>query len=414
MAKADGSEAVFKIIEKEKSRQSEGLEMIASENYVSSDVLKASGSILTNKYSEGYPGARYYGGCQIIDEVESLAIERLKELFGCEFANVQPHCGSSANMAAYFATMQPGDTLMGQSLDSGGHLTHGAKVSFSGKIYNSISYGLSEETGLLNYDEIRKIAKEAKPKVIMCGYSAYPRELDFSLFREIADEVGAILIADIAHIAGLVAKGYHQSPIGIADIVTSTTHKTLRGPRSGIIMTNDEELSKKIDKAIFPGLQGGPLEHIIAAKAVAFGEALTDEFKTYIGNVLENMQVFAKTLMAFDFELVTGGTDNHLILVDLRSKNITGKDYECALDKAGITVNKNSIPNDPNPPKVTSGIRVGTAALTTRGMGTKEMQRIAELFNKVAENHENEKILNEVRDEIKKMTKGFKVPGIDS
>jgi glycine hydroxymethyltransferase len=413
MAKADGSEVVFKIIDKEKTRQSEGLEMIASENYVSSDVLKAAGSILTNKYSEGYPNARYYGGCQVIDEVEILAIDRLKKLFDCKFANVQPHSGSSANMAAYFATMEPGDVLLGQSLDSGGHLTHGAKVSFSGKIYNSVSYGLSESTGLLDNDEIRKIAKETKPKVIMCGYSAYPRKLDFTLFREIADEVGAVLIADIAHIAGLVAKGYHQSPIGLADIVTSTTHKTLRGPRSGIIMTNNEELAKKIDKAIFPGLQGGPLEHIIAAKAVAFGEALTDDFKVYIGNVLENMRVFAKTMMSFDFNLVTSGTDNHLILVDLRSKNISGKDFECALDRAGITVNKNSIPKDPNPPKVTSGIRVGTAALTTRGMGIKEMQRIAELFNKVAESYDDEKVLKEVKEEVKTMTKGFKVPGID-
>jgi len=415
MKKADGSaREVFKLIGKEKVRQSEGLEMIASENYVSSDVLKAAGSVLTNKYSEGYPGARYYGGCSVIDEVENLAIKRLKKLFGSKFANVQPHCGSSANMAAYFATMNPGDTLMGQSLDSGGHLTHGSKVSFSGKIYKSVCYGLDPNTGLLNYDEIRKIAKEVKPKVIMCGYSAYPRKLDFKAFRKIADEVGAYLIADIAHIAGLVAKGYHSSPIGIADIVTSTTHKTLRGPRSGIIMTNDEELSKKINKAIFPGIQGGPLEHIIAAKAIAFGEALTPEFKTYIGNVLENMKVFAKTLMSFDFDLVTGGTDNHLILVDLTRKNISGLDFEIALDKAGITVNKNSIPNDPSPPKVTSGVRVGTAALTTRGMGIKEMQRIAELFNKVSENNDNEKELAKIKSEVKSMTRGFAVPGIDN
>ena len=345
--------------------------------------------------------------------METLAIERLKELFSCSYANVQPHSGSSANMAAYFATMQPGDTLMGQSLDSGGHLTHGAKVSFSGKIYNSVSYGLNSETGVLDYEEIRKIAKETKPKVIMCGYSAYPRKLDFVLFKEIADEVGAYLIADIAHIAGLVAKGYHDSPIGVADIVTSTTHKTLRGPRSGIVMTNDEELAKKINKAIFPGLQGGPLEHVIAAKAVAFKEALTDEFKTYIGNVLSNMQVFAKTLQSYDFDLVTDGTDNHLVLVDLTGKQLSGKAFECALDKAGITVNKNSIPNDPFSPKITSGVRVGTAALTTRGMGAPEMQRIAELFNKVCENFEDEKNLLEVKDEIKSMTKGFPVPGID-
>ncbi len=412
MEKAGGEKAIFDLIEKEAVRQTEGLEMIASENYVSSNVLKASGSILTNKYSEGYPGARYYGGCHIIDEVETLAIERLKQLFDCKFANVQPHSGSSANMAAYFATMEPGDTLMGQSLDSGGHLTHGAKVSFSGRIYNSVSYGLNPDTGVLDYDEIRKIAKENEPKVIMCGYSAYPRKLDFVLFKEIADEVGAYLIADVAHIAGLVAKGFHDSPIGVADIVTSTTHKTLRGPRSGIIMTNDEELNKKINKAIFPGLQGGPLEHIIAAKAIAFGEALEDDFKVYIENVLSNMQTLAKTLQAFDFELVTGGTDNHLILVDLRNKDISGKDFEVALDKAGITVNKNSIPNDPNPPKVTSGVRVGTAALTTRGMGVKEMQRIGELFNRVAADVNNDKMLGEIKEEVKEMTKGFPVPGL--
>jgi glycine hydroxymethyltransferase len=410
MKRVDGE--LFKYIEEEKVRQSEGLEMIASENYVSAEVLEATGSILTNKYAEGYSGHRYYGGCEIIDKVETLAIERLKKLFGCSFANVQPHCGSAANMAAYFAVMEPGDVLLGQSLDSGGHLTHGAKVSFSGKIYQSHSYGLSPKTGLLDYDEIEKIATEIKPKVIMCGYSAYPRKLDFKRFRQIADKVGAILIADIAHIAGLVATGYHESPIGIADIVTTTTHKTLRGPRSGIIMTNDEELAKKINKAIFPGLQGGPLEHVIAGKAVAFGEALKPEFKIYIGKLLENMQVFAKTLMSFDFDLVTGGTDNHLILVDLRSKNISGKDFEVALDKAGITVNKNSIPNDPNPPQVTSGVRVGTAALTTRGFGAIEMQRIAEMFNIVAENINDESKLAEIKDEVKHMTDKFPVPGI--
>jgi len=410
MKRVDGE--LFKYIEEEKIRQSEGLEMIASENYVSPEVLEATGSILTNKYAEGYPDHRYYGGCEIVDKVEKLAIERLKKLFGCKFANVQPHCGSSANMAAYFAVMEAGDVLLGQSMDSGGHLTHGAKVSFSGKIYESHSYGLSPETGLLDYDEIEKIAIEVKPKVIMCGYSAYPRKLDFKRFREIADKVGAILIADIAHIAGLIATGYHESPIGVADIVTSTTHKTLRGPRSGIIMTNDEELAKKINKAIFPGIQGGPLEHVIAGKAVAFGEALKPEFKVYIGKLLENMQVFAKTLMSFDFDLVTGGTDNHLILVDLRSKNVSGKEFETALGKAGITVNKNSIPNDPNPPAVSSGVRVGTAALTTRGFGAEEMQRIAEMFNIVAENIDNDAKLAEIKEEVKHMTDKFPVPGI--
>lgn len=403
---------IFDLIESEKKRQEDGLEMIASENYVSKAVLEAAGSVLTNKYAEGYPSGRYYGGCEYIDQIENLAIERLKKLFDCQFANVQPHSGSSANMAAYMAVMEPGDRLLGQSLNAGGHLTHGAKVSFSGKLYQSFSYGLDTKTGRLNYDEILKIAKEVKPRVIMCGYSAYPRKLDFKKFREIADKVGACLIADIAHIAGLVATGFHQSPIGIADIVTSTTHKTLRGPRSGIIMTNNEELAKKIDKAVFPRLQGGPLEHIIAAKAVAFGEALEPNFKEYIGNVLNNMKTFAKTLASFDFELVTRGTDNHLILVDLRSKSMTGYDFECALEKAGITVNKNAIPNDPNPPKIASGIRVGTAALTTRGMGVAEMQRIAELFDIVAENIENEEKLAEIKEEVEEMTSKFPVPGI--
>jgi len=403
---------VFEIIEAEKKRQVEGLEMIASENYVSSAVLEAQGSILTNKYAEGYSGHRYYGGCEEIDKAEILAIERLKKLFGCFYANVQPHCGSSANMAAYYATIEPGDKILGQSLDAGGHLTHGAKVSFSGHIYESHSYGLNVKTGLLNYDEIMAIAKKVKPKAIMCGFSAYPRAIDFKKFKEIADSVNAVLIADIAHIAGLVATGEHESPIGVADIVTSTTHKTLRGPRSGIIMTNDENLAKKINKAVFPALQGGPLEHIIAAKAVAFGEALKPEFKDYIKNVLDNMQTFAKTLLSFDFDLITKGTDNHLILVDLQSKGLTGKDFETALGKAGITVNKNAVPNDPKPPKVTSGIRVGTAALTTRGMGALEMQRIAEMFNMVAENMEDEEKLSEIKKEVEVMTRRFEVPGI--
>lgn len=403
---------MYDIIKREEVRETEGLEMIASENYPSKAVLEAQGSVLTNKYAEGYPGARYYGGCEFIDQAENLAIDRLKKLFGCAYANVQPHSGSGANMAAYFAVLKPGDKIMGQSLDAGGHLTHGSKVSFSGMFFDSHSYGLNAKTGVLDYDQISALAKEVKPKVIMCGYSAYPRKLDFKKFREVADSVGAVLIADIAHIAGLVATGFHESPIGVADIVTSTTHKTLRGPRSGIIMTNSEELAKKINKIIFPGIQGGPLEHIIAAKAVAFGEALRPEFKDYIEDVLHNMQTFAKTLLSFDFDLVTGGTDNHLILVDLQKKNITGKDFEVALEKAGITVNKNAVPNDPNPPKVTSGIRVGTAALTTRGMGGAEMQRIAELFNVVAENMNNETKLSEIKKEVKEMTKRFPVPGI--
>jgi len=410
LKKADGK--IFSLIESEKQRQRDGLEMIASENYVSEAVLEATGSILTNKYAEGYPGKKYYSGCEFIDQVENIAIERLKKLFNCKFANVQPHCGSSANMAAYLAVAKPGDRILGQSLDAGGHLTHGSKVSFSGQIFESYSYGLDPKTGLLDYDEIAKIAKKIKPKVIMCGFSAYPRAIDFKKFKKIAKSVNAYLIADIAHIAGLVATGYHQSPIGITDIVTSTTHKTLRGPRAGIIMTNDPELSAKIDKAVFPGIQGGPLEHIIAAKAVAFGEALKPSFKKYIGDVLKNMKVFAKTLMAYDFELVSGGTDNHLILVDLRSKNLTGKDFANALTKAGITVNKNSVSNDPNPPMVTSGVRVGTAALTTRGMGIKEMQRIAEIFNIVSENVGEEKELAKVKKEVIAMAKRFPVPGV--
>ena len=404
---------IYDLIEKESKRQSEGLEMIASENYVSEAVLEATGSILTNKYAEGYSGARYYGGCENIDKVETLAIERLKKLFGCKFANVQPHSGSGANMAAYFSVIEPGDKILGQSLSAGGHLTHGHKVSFSGKIFEAYQYGLNEKTGVLDYDEILKIAKEIKPKAIMCGYSAYPRKLDFKKFRKIADEVGAYLIADIAHIAGLVATGYHESPIGVADIVTSTTHKTLRGPRSGIIMTNDEELAKRINKAVFPTLQGGPLEHIIAAKAVAFLEASKPEYKKYIGNVVDNMSCFANTLMHLDFDLVTGGTDNHLALIDLRSKKINGQEFEDALQKAGITVNKNAIPNDPLPPKVTSGIRVGVAAITTRGMGISEMQRIAELYNVVAENINNPEKLAEVKEEVVEMCKGFPVPGIN-
>lgn len=404
---------IYEVIKCEEKRQTEGLEMIASENYPSKAMLEAQGSVLTNKYAEGYPGARYYGGCEFIDQAENLAIERAKKLFGCKFANVQPHSGSGANMAAYFATLKPGDKILGQALDSGGHLTHGSKVSFSGMLYESHFYGLNPETGMLDYDEISEIAKKVKPQAVICGYSAYPRKLDFKKFREIADSAGAVLIADIAHIAGLVATGYHESPIGLADIVTSTTHKTLRGPRSGIIMTNDPNLAKKIDKAVFPGLQGGPLEHIIAAKAVAFGEALKPDFKDYIGKVLDNMQTFSKTLSSFDFELVTGGTDNHLILVDLQNKNLTGRDYEAALDKAGITVNKNAVPNDPNPPKISSGIRVGTAALATRGMGAGEMQRIAEMFNIVAENIDNEDKLAEIKKEVKEMTKGFPVPGIN-
>lgn len=400
---------IFDVISAEKDRQFFNLELIASENYTSKAVMEAQGSILTNKYAEGYPQKRYYGGCKEIDKGEILAIERAKKLFGAEFANVQPHSGSQANMAAYLAVAKPGDRILGQGLSAGGHLSHGSKVSFSGQIFESFSYGVDESTGMIKYDEVLRIAKEVKPKIIVCGFSAYPRQIDFLAFRKIADEVGAYLIADIAHIAGLVATGYHPSPIGIADIVTTTTHKTLRGPRGGIILTNDEKLAEQIDKAVFPAVQGGPLEHIIAAKAVCFKEALHPEFKTYIKNVIENMKTMAETLKAFDFDLVTDGTDNHLILVNLQNKNITGADFELALEKAGITVNKNSVPNDPQPAKITSGIRIGTPAITTRGMGKIEMQRIGELINKVAENIDNDQILAEIRAEVREICKKFPI-----
>jgi len=403
---------IYKIIEAEKKRQFDGLEMIASENYTSEAVLEAQGSVLTNKYAEGYPNKRYYGGCKEIDRGELLAIERAKELFGAKYVNVQPHCGSSANMAAYLALAEPGAKILGQSLSSGGHLTHGSKVSFSGKLFQSEFYYANPQSGLLDYEEILKIAREFKPKIIICGFSAYPRTIDFLAFRQIADKVGAYLVADIAHIAGLVATGYHPSPIGIADIVTTTTHKTLRGPRGGMIMTNDEKLATKIDKMVFPGIQGGPLEHIIVAKAVCFAEALKPNFKDYIKKVIENMRVLAKTLESFDFDLVTGGSDNHLALIDLHNKNLTGADFEKALETAGITVNKNSVPGDDKPPTITSGIRIGTPAITTRGMGMVEIQRIAELINIVAENIDNKEKLAETKAEVKAMCQKFPVSGI--
>jgi glycine hydroxymethyltransferase len=403
---------IYQIIEAEKKRQFDGLEMIASENYVSEAVMEAQGSIITNKYAEGYPQKRYYGGCEEIDRGELLAIKRAKKLFGAKFANVQPHSGSSANMAAYFTVLKPGDKILGQDMQAGGHLTHGAKVSFSGKIFESYSYGIDKNAGIIKYDEVLRIAKAVKPQVIMCGFTAYPRQIDFRKFREIADKVGAYLFADIAHIAGLVATGYHQSPVGIADIVTTTTHKTLRGPRGGLIMTNDEDLARKIDKAVFPAIQGGPLEHVIVAKAVCFGEALRPEFKNYIKTVMQNMKVLAKTLQSFKFDLVTGGSDNHMVLIDLRNKNLTGAQFEKSLELAGITVNKNSIPNDDKPPTIASGIRIGTPAITTRGMGPAEMQRIAELFNIVSENIDNTGKLAEIKEEVRIMCQKFLVPGI--
>ena len=371
----------------ELSRQKRNIELIASENIVSEAVLLAAGTPLTNKYAEGFPGKRYYGGCECVDVVENIARERAKKLFGAEHANVQPHCGASANLAVFFALLQPGDTVMGMDLANGGHLSHGSPVNISGKYFNVVPYTLDPETETIDYDKVRETALACRPKMIIAGASAYPRVIDFKRFREIADEVGAYLMVDMAHIAGLVAAGLHPSPVPYAHVVTTTTHKTLRGPRGGMILCR-EEFAKQIDKAIFPGTQGGPLMHIIAAKAVALGEALTDEFKDYQRRIVENAKVLADSLTAEGFRLVSGGTDNHLMLVDLRPFNITGKDMEKRLDEVHITVNKNTIPNDPQSPFVTSGIRVGTPAVTSRGFGTEEMKVIARLIGDVARDFE--------------------------
>jgi len=400
---------IYKIIKAEKKRQFDGLEMIASENYVSRAVLEAQGSILTNKYAEGYPQHRYYGGCREIDKAETLAIERAKKLFKVKYVNVQPHSGTTANLAAYLTLMKPGDRLLGQDLSAGGHLSHGSRASFSGQLFDAYSYGVDKKTGMINYDEVLRIVKKIKPKVIICGSSAYPRKIDFAAFRKIANKVGAYLVADIAHIAGLVVTGLHQSPIPYADIVTSTTQKTLRGPRGGIIMTNNKELAVKIDKTIFPGIQGGPFEHTIAAKAVCFAEALKPSFKKYQAKVLTNMKMLVAEMQKYEFEFVTGSTDNHLALIDLRNKKISGRDFECALEKAGITVNKNVIPGDPKPPTITSGIRIGTAAITTRGMGKTEMTKIAEFFALVAENINDDKKLAEIKSEVHKICQKFPI-----
>ena len=359
---------VYNAILEEEKRQEEGIELIASENFVSKAVMEAAGSVFTNKYAEGYPERRYYGGCVNADTVEQLAIDRLKKIFGAKFANVQPHSGSQANMGVYVSLLEAGDKILGMGLSSGGHLTHGYKVNFSGKNYIGIEYGLNPETELLDYDEVRRLAVQEKPKIIVAGASAYSRVIDFKKFREIADEVGAYLMVDMAHIAGLVAAGEHPNPMEYADIVTSTTHKTMRGPRGGIILTNNEEIAKKIDKAIFPGIQGGPLMHIIAAKAVAFKEALSPEFKEYQKQVVKNAKAMADALVKGGLRIVSGGTDNHLMLVDLRPKGVTGKLAEESLEKAGITCNKNAIPNDPEKPFITSGVRLGTPAITARGM----------------------------------------------
>ena len=368
---------IFSAIEEELNRQQNQIELIASENIVSRAVLEAQGSILTNKYAEGYPAHRYYGGCEFVDKVESLAIERAKKLFGCAYANVQPHSGSQANMAVYFALLKPYDTIMGMSLDCGGHLTHGSSVSMSGKWLNSVAYGVDKESGLIDYDQIEELAKQHQPKLIIAGGSAYARKIDFARFRKIADQIGAYFMVDMAHFAGLVAGGMLENPLNYADVVTTTTHKTLRGPRGGMILTNREDIAKKINSAIFPGTQGGPLEHVIAGKAVCFGEALMPSFKDYAASVIENANVMAKTLQSRGINLVTGGTDTHLVLVDLRKQKLTGNVVALALERAHITCNRNSIPFDPESPKTTSGIRVGTPAGTTRGFGVKEFEQIA-------------------------------------
>ncbi len=373
---------------KELARQRRNLELIASENLVSPAVMAAMGSVLTNKYAEGYPGKRYYGGCECVDIVENIAIERAKKLFGAEYANVQPHSGAQANTAVYFSLLEPGDTVMGMSLAHGGHLTHGSPVNISGKYFNFVSYGLGDDE-TIDYNKVGAMAKECKPKLIVAGASAYPRIIDFPRLREIADSVGAMLMVDMAHIAGLVAAGVHPSPVPYAHITTTTTHKTLRGPRGGLILTNDEELAKKINKAVFPGTQGGPLMHVIAGKAVCFGEALKPEFKEYGKNIVANAQALSKGLLERGFDLVSGGTDNHLMLVDLRPFNLTGKEFEHRLDEVYITVNKNAIPNDPQKPFVTSGVRIGTPAVTTRGLDIGDMEKIAEFMFLAAKDFEN-------------------------
>ncbi len=376
-------------IHEELERQRNKIELIASENFVSPAVMEAMGTILTNKYAEGYPGHRYYGGCEYVDKVETLAIERAKKLFGANYANVQPHCGASTNLAVYFAFLKPGDTIMGMNLSQGGHLSHGSPVNISGKYFNVVPYGVNPETETIDYAELEKLAQEHHPKMIVAGASAYPRVIDFKRMAEIAHGVGALLLVDMAHIAGLVAAGLHPNPVPYADVVTTTTHKTLRGPRGGLILCNNEEYAKAINKAIFPGIQGGPLMHIVAAKAVAFGEALQPEFKTYQENIVKNAKAFAEALVKEGFRLVSGGTDNHLVLVDVRSQGLTGKDAEHLLDEIGITCNKNTIPFDPASPFVTSGIRLGTPAVTTRGFNEDDMREVAAIIGLVLKNKDN-------------------------
>ncbi|WP_220859365.1 serine hydroxymethyltransferase [Helicobacter pylori] len=399
---------IFELIFEEYKRQNEHLEMIASENYTFASVMEAMGSVLTNKYAEGYPNKRYYGGCEVVDKIESLAIERAKKLFNCQFANVQAHSGSQANNAVYHALLKPYDKILGMDLSCGGHLTHGAKVSLTGKHYQSFSYGVNLD-GYIDYEEVLKIAQSVKPEIIVCGFSAYPREIDFKKFREIADEVGALLLGDIAHVAGLVVTGEHANPFPHCHVVSSTTHKTLRGPRGGLILTNDEEIAAKIDKAIFPGTQGGPLMHVIAAKAVGFKENLKPEFKAYAQLVKSNMQVLAKALQEKNHKLVSGGTSNHLLLMDFLDKPYSGKDADIALGNAGITVNKNTIPGETRSPFVTSGIRIGSAALSARGMGAKEFEIIGNKISDILNDINNVSLQLHVKEELKAMANQFPV-----
>lgn len=397
---------IYELTNKEWQRQCDYLEMIASENFTLPEVMEVAGSVLTNKYAEGYPNKRYYGGCEFVDEIENLAIERCKKLFACKFANVQPNSGSQANQGVYMALLNRGDKILGMDLSNGGHLTHGAKVNASGKIYESFSYGV-ELDGRINYDRVRDIAKIVRPKLIVCGASAYARVIDFAKFREIADEVGAYLFADIAHIAGLVAGGAHPSPFPHAHIVSSTTHKTLRGPRGGIIMTNDEEIAKKVNSAIFPGIQGGPLMHIIAAKAVGFKFNLSSEWKSYAAQVVKNAQALAKTLIARNYKLVSGGTDNHLVLMSFLDKEFSGKDADLALEKAGITANKNTVPGETRSPFITSGLRLGTPALTARGFKEKELEFVAGKIADILDDISNETLQSKVKAELKELASKF-------
>ncbi|MFC0272465.1 serine hydroxymethyltransferase [Metabacillus herbersteinensis] len=399
-------ERIFEAIQKERTRQETKIELIASENFVSEAVMEAQGSVLTNKYAEGYPGRRYYGGCEHVDVVEDIARDRAKEIFGAEHVNVQPHSGAQANMAVYFTILNHGDTVLGMNLSHGGHLTHGSPVNFSGVQYNFVEYGVDSVTHRINYEDVLEKARLHKPKLIVAGASAYPREIDFKKFREIADEVGAYFMVDMAHIAGLVAAGLHSNPVPYADFVTTTTHKTLRGPRGGMILCK-EEWAKKIDKSIFPGIQGGPLMHVIAAKAVSFGEVLQDDFKQYASNIIDNAKRLAESLKSEGITLVSDGTDNHLVLIDVRSLNLTGKVAENVLDEIGITVNKNTIPFDPESPFVTSGVRIGTAAVTSRGFGGEEMDEIAKLIAFSLKNHEDEAKLEEAKQRVEALTSRF-------